>query len=181
MACAMMFRASSLCASLSTLPGELVLWLGGDWDLRLVLPVCSWYIDFFPKDFYFNSSPTNQRLFMAAWCICSCGSPGSGCVVNRYACAATRAASGVSCMKSSSSSDNGVLMLLARSFFLGYAVLLLLCFGSRCLSSLEPDISLCSSSYDLLDALLFSRLLFNALFFFWQLLFVLVDTSQTYL
>jgi hypothetical protein len=40
-------------------------------------------------------------------------------------------------MKSSSYSDNGSLMLLAWSFSLDCAVLLLLCFGSRCLSSLE--------------------------------------------
>jgi hypothetical protein len=67
-------------------------------------------------------------------------------------------------MKSSSSSDNGVLMLLTRSFFLGCAILLLLCFGSRCLSLLEPYSSLFSSSYDLLDALWFCRLLLNSLF-----------------
>jgi hypothetical protein len=35
---------------------------------------------------------------MAAWCMLSHGSPGSGCMVNRYACAATRAASSVSGM-----------------------------------------------------------------------------------
>jgi hypothetical protein len=67
---------------------------------------------------------------MAAWCMCSRGSPGSGRMVNRYAYAATRIASGVSYMKSSNSSDNGVLMLFARSYFQGRAVLLLLCFGS---------------------------------------------------
>jgi hypothetical protein len=82
---------------------------------------------------------------MAAWCMCSHRSLGSGCVVNRYACAATRAASGVSCMKSSSYSDNNVLMLLVRSSFLGRSVLLLPCFGSQCLFLLESDISLYSS------------------------------------
>jgi hypothetical protein len=87
---------------------------------------------------------------MDAWCMCSCGSLGFGCVVNRYACATTRAASGVSCMKSSSSSDNGLLTFFARSSFLGHYVLLLLCFGLRCLSSLESDISLYSSQYDML-------------------------------
>jgi hypothetical protein len=67
---------------------------------------------------------------MADWCMCSRGSPGSSCVVNRYACAATRAASSVSCMKSSSSSDKNVLLLFAQSSFLGRSVLLLMCFGS---------------------------------------------------
>jgi hypothetical protein len=47
-------------------------------------------------------------------------------MVNRYACAATGVASGVSCMKSSSSFDNGALMLLAWSSFLSCDVLLLL-------------------------------------------------------
>jgi hypothetical protein len=129
-------------------------------DFRLLFPVCSWCIDSLPIDFCFNSSPTSLRLFMAAWCMCYRGSPGSGCVVNRY-CAATRAASGVSCMKSSSSSDSNVLMLLVQSSFLGCSVLLLLCFGSRCLSLLESDVSLYSSQYDLLDALLFSWLLLS--------------------
>jgi preprotein translocase subunit SecG len=55
-------------------------------------------------------------------------------VVNRYACAATRAASGVSCMKFFSSSDNGAMILLARFSSLLCVVFLLLCFGSRCLS-----------------------------------------------
>jgi hypothetical protein len=77
-------------------------------------------------------------------------------MVNRYACAATRAASGVSCMKFSSSSDNGTLMLLAHFSSLPCAVFLLLCFGSRCLSLLESDVSLYSFQYDLLDVLLLS-------------------------
>jgi hypothetical protein len=47
---------------------------------------------------------------------CSRGSPGSGCVVIRYACAATSAASGVSCTKSSSSSVGCALMLLLCFF-----------------------------------------------------------------
>jgi hypothetical protein len=101
---------------------------------------------------------------MTAWCMCSHGSPVSGCVVNRYACAATRAASGVSCMKSSSSSDNGASMLFAWSCFLSHFVLLLLCFGSRCLSSLESNVSLSSSQYDLPGALLSSWLLLSLLF-----------------
>jgi hypothetical protein len=106
--------------------------------------------------------------------MCSRGSPGSSCVVNRYACAATRAASGISCMKSSSSYDNGVLMLFARSSFLGHVVFLLLCFGSQSLSLLESDVSLYSSQYDLLDALLFSWLLLSSLFSSRILFFVLV-------
>jgi hypothetical protein len=69
-------------------------------------------------------------------------SPGSDCVVNRYACATTMATSGVSCMKSSCSSDDNVLMLFVRSSFLGHSVLLLLCFGSRCLSLLDSDVLL---------------------------------------
>jgi hypothetical protein len=151
----MIFLASFLLASWSFLPGELVLRVCGDWDFRLLLSVCSRYVDSLPKDFCFTSSPTSLRLFMAARCMCSHGSPGSGCVVNRYAYATTRAGFGVSCMKSSSLSDNGVLMLFARSSFLGRSVLLLLCLGSRCLSLLESDVSLYSSQYDLLDSLLF--------------------------
>jgi hypothetical protein len=90
---------------------------------------------------------------MAAWCMCSRGSPGSGCVVNRYACAATKAASGVSCTKFSSSSDNGALMLLVRSSSHPRAAFLLLCFGSQCLSLLESDVSSYSLQFDLLDVL----------------------------
>jgi hypothetical protein len=74
-------------------------------------------------------------------------------VVNRYACAATRATSDVSYMKFSSSSDNGALILLTRSSSNPRAVFLLLCFGSRCLSLLESDVSPYSLIYDLLDAL----------------------------
>jgi hypothetical protein len=88
--------------------------------------------------------------------MCSRGSLGSGCVVNRYACAATKAASGVSCIKFSSLSDNDALILLARFSSLLRAVFLLLCFGSRCLSLLESDVSLYLFQYDLLDALLLS-------------------------
>jgi hypothetical protein len=62
--------------------------------------------------------------------MCSRGSSGSRCVVNRYACAATRAASSISCMKFSSSSGSGALILLAQFSTLGRAVFLLLCFGS---------------------------------------------------
>jgi hypothetical protein len=47
---------------------------------------------------------------------------------------------------------------------LGCSALLLLCFGSRCLSSLDPDISLCSSHCVLFAALLDSWLLLNLLF-----------------
>jgi hypothetical protein len=150
----MIFLASSLRASLFSLSGELVLRVRGDWDFQLL--VCLWCVDSLPKDFCFNSSPTSPRLFMAAWCMCSRGSPSFGYVVNRYACAATRAASGVSCMKYSSSSDNNVLMLFVRSYFLGRSILLLLCFGLWCLSLLESDVLLYSSQCDLLDALLFS-------------------------
>jgi hypothetical protein len=101
---------------------------------------------------------------MAACCMFSHGSLGSGCVVNRYAYATTKAASGVSCMKFSSSSDGGALILLAWFSFLARDVFLLLCFGSRCLSLLESDVLLYSSQYDLLDALLFSWLLLSLLF-----------------
>jgi hypothetical protein len=55
-----------------------------------------------------------------------------------------------------SSSNNGALILLARSSSLPHAVFLLLCFGSLCLSLLESDVSLYSFQYDLLDALLLS-------------------------
>jgi hypothetical protein len=57
-------------------------------------------------------------------------------MVNRYACAATRAASGVSCMKFSFSSDKGALILLAHFSSLSHTVFLLVCFSSRCLSLL---------------------------------------------
>jgi hypothetical protein len=78
-------------------------------------------------------------------------------------------------MKFSSSSGGGALMLLARFSSLGHAVFLLLCFGSRCLSLLELDVSLYSSQYDLLDALLFSSLLLSSFFFLSRILFVLMQ------
>jgi hypothetical protein len=89
------------------------------------------------------------------------GSSGSSCVVNRYDCAATKAASGVSCIifSSSSAAKNEL-----RLSFPDHPVLLLLCFGSRCLSSLDSDVSLYSSHYDLIDALLDSWLLLSLLF-----------------
>jgi hypothetical protein len=42
-----------------------------------------------------NLLPTNLNPCSAARCMCSLGSPGVGCMVYRYACAATSAALGV--------------------------------------------------------------------------------------
>jgi hypothetical protein len=72
------------------------------------------------------------------------GSPSSGCVVNKYACAATRAASGVSGMilPTSSTVRNDELRFCMRYTFPGRSTLPLLCFGSWCLSSLDYGISL---------------------------------------
>jgi hypothetical protein len=82
---------------------------------------------------------------MVAWCMLSCGSRGSGCVVNMYACAATRAASGM-ILPISSTDKNDELRFCVRFSLFGRYAFPLLCFGSRCLSSLDCDVSLCSSN-----------------------------------
>jgi hypothetical protein len=86
----------------------------------------------------------------------SCGSPGSGCVVNRYACAATRAVSGVIGMilPVSSTVRNDELRFCVPLYFLGCSALLLLCFGLCCLSSLDVSLhsSHCVMSVALLDS-----------------------------
>jgi hypothetical protein len=84
---------------------------------------------------------------MAAWCMLSRGSPGSGCMVNRYACITTRAASSVSGMilRVLSIVKNDELKICVRFSLSGRSVFLLLCFGSRCPSLLDCDVSLCSS------------------------------------
>jgi hypothetical protein len=85
-------------------------------------------VAFFSRRFPLNLSSTNPRLHIAAWCMCSRGSLGFGCVVSRYACAATNAASGVSCTNSSSSSSGFALCFLCS--FLLLSVLLSSCCAS---------------------------------------------------
>jgi hypothetical protein len=62
----------------------------------------------------------------------SCGSPGSGCILNRHACAATRAASSVSGMilPTSSTVENDEQRFCVRYSAPGRFTLHLLCFGS---------------------------------------------------
>jgi hypothetical protein len=109
--------------------------------------------------------PINLRPFMAAWCMLSRGSPGSGCMVNRYACIATRASSSISGMilPISSIVKNDELKFCVRFSLSGRSIFLLLCFGSRCLSLLDCDVSLRSSHCVLFVVPLDSRLLLSLL------------------
>jgi hypothetical protein len=66
---------------------------------------------------------------------------------------------------SSSIVENDELGFFTRLSFIGRSVLHLLCFGSRCLSSLDSNVPLYSSHCGPLDALLDSWLLLNSLFF----------------
>jgi hypothetical protein len=70
-------------------------------------------------------------------------------VVNRYACAATRAASGISGMMfpTSSTDKHDESKFCVRFSLCGRSAFPLLCFGSRYLSSLECDALLHSSHF----------------------------------
>jgi hypothetical protein len=113
-------------------------------ELHLYFPFCFslQLVDFISSTFSLILFFTIPRLRVAAWCISSRGSPGSGLLVSKYACAAINAASGVSCMKSSSSSSNCGVGFLEYLSSLLCAVAPLLCFGSPCLSLLYSESSL---------------------------------------
>jgi hypothetical protein len=57
-----------------------------DWRLNSSFRFSLWCVAFFCGRFFLSLSSINPRLRIAAWCMCSHGSPGFGFVVSRYAC-----------------------------------------------------------------------------------------------